>query len=551
MLTNKSFLSSEAPATGGFCRSQRCWVALLLSFFITSGPILAGPADFNIDGVFEASLDLPRILFLLKTPPPADFAEPSVAGPNGSALEYMGNFEVNWAFLDTGASGILLSREIIDYLQISIDPNAQYSDVGIGGIEFFDISEVLYIGTASYDDPNPYDQEHYTLSGPWRFQAKKDYAGPWPDEPLDLLGMPVMFGKTVVLNSRGPSNLEIFSADIKEPNDPTIPEVDFTVPLRFEKYITPKDPCNIPPLPVLAYNPVIDNITAEYGDNSSTGTWLLDTGATMSLISVAQAAALGLTDPDGNTLIGPDFIVPIGGIGGQVMVPGFEIDNLIIPTLDGYNLVFNNARIGVRDIGIIDEVTGEPIILDGIFGSNFFCATMNISTWELSDTAFDTIVIDMRNGLLGFDVNNAYPLPSCGDAQHPRPTADITGDCKVNFLDLLALSENWLRDDCNAGNAFCNAADINKNGKTDLADYTVLAEQWRNSPFSPACGDAEHPWPQGDLNRDCSVDFRDLRILAREWLNECNWLNWNCSGADLNSDKTVNFADYSDFINRM
>jgi hypothetical protein len=74
MLTNKSFLSPEAPATGGFCRTQRCWVALLLSFFITSGPILAGPADFNIDGVFEASLDLPRILFLLKTPPPAGFA---------------------------------------------------------------------------------------------------------------------------------------------------------------------------------------------------------------------------------------------------------------------------------------------------------------------------------------------------------------------------------------------------------------------------------------------------------------------------------------------
>jgi hypothetical protein len=84
-----------------------------------------------------------------------------------------------------------------------------------------------------------------------------------------------------------------------------------------------------------------------------------------------------------------------------------------------------------------------------------------------------------------------------------------------------------------------------------------------NSPFSPACGDAEHPWPQGDLNRDCSVDFRDLSPppagfaepsvagLAREWLNECNRLNWNCSGADLNSDKIINFADYSKFIDGM
>ena len=109
MLTNKGFLFPEAV------------LVLRLSFFITSGPILAGPADFNIDGVFEASLDLPRILFLLK------------ADPNGSALEYMGNFEINWAFLDTGASGILLSRETIEYLEISVDPTGQYTDVGIGG----------------------------------------------------------------------------------------------------------------------------------------------------------------------------------------------------------------------------------------------------------------------------------------------------------------------------------------------------------------------------------------------------------------------------------
>jgi len=233
----------------------------------------------------------------------------------------------------------------------------------------------------------------------------------------------------------------------------------------------PKDPINIPPLPTLAYNPVIDNITAENGDSSFTGTWLLDTGGTISIMSVAQATALGLTESNGNPLIPPDFVVPIGGIGGQVQIYGFQIDNLTIPTLNGYNLVFNNARIGVQDIGIVDEVTGELIILDGIFGSNFFCATMNLTTWDLSDTAFDTIVIDTRKGLLGFDVNDAYPLPAGGE---PAP-----------------------------------------------------------------------PWPLGDLNRDYFVDLRDLRILAEEWLNDCNWLNWNCRGGDLNSDGTVNLTDFA------
>lgn len=528
MLKNKGFLRLK---TG---------LVLLLLVFVTSGRLLAGPGDFNIDGVFEIALDLPRILFLLKR------------DPNGPPLEYEGSFLLDDpVFLDTGASGILLSREAIDKLDISIHPDAQYADVGIGGIEFFDVSEPLYIGTDNFNDLDPYDPDHYLLSGPWRFQVKQYYAGPWPDEPINVLGIPVMAGKIVVLNSRGPSNLEYFSADIKEANDPNIPEVDFTVPLRFEKYIMPKDPNNIPPLPVLAYNPVIDNITIDYNGTSSTGNWLFDTGGSISLMSGMQAATLGLTEPNCNPLIPPDFILPIGGIGGQVDIPGFEIDNLIIPTLNGYNLVFNNARIGVHNIGIVDEKTGELIILDGIFGSNFLCASLNWVTWDISDTAFDTIVIDMRNGLLGFDVNDVYPLPTCGDAEHPRPTADITGDCKVNLLDLHALAENWLRDDCNLNNGFCDGADIKENGKIDLVDYAFLAGQWLNSSFSSTCGDPEHPWPEGDLNRDCFVDLKDLHILAREWLNDCDWLNWNCRSADLSPDGTVNFGDYAEFTHGM
>ena len=129
-------------------------------------------------------------------------------------------------------------------------------------------------------------------------------------------------------------------------------------------------------------------------------------------------------------LITPDFSVLIGGIGGSTEIPGFQIDNLIIPTLNGYNLIFNNARIGVYDIGVTDVQTGELILLDGIFGSNFFSASAKIvGGWpvDLAETPFETIVIDMQKGLLGFDVNDIYPLPSCGDANHPQPTADVSG----------------------------------------------------------------------------------------------------------------------------
>jgi hypothetical protein len=439
---------------------------VLILLVTESACVCADSNDLNIDGVFEAALDLPRIYFLLKR------------DPNGPPLEYMGSFELNYAFLDTGASGILMSRETAEYMGLAIEPEAQYVDAGVAGEEYFDVSELLYIGTANFNALDPYDPEIYTISGAWRFQINQNYADLFP---LDILGMPVMAGKTVVLDPTGLNNLSnYFCADIKQADDLTIPAVDFKVVLRFEKYVFPEDPRNIPPLPVLAYNPVIDNIIVEYNGITSTGSWLFDTGGTISNMSVAQGVELGLTDEYGEPIVTPDFYIDIGGIGGQVTLPGFQIDNLIIPTLCGYNLVFNNARITVHDIGVYDPEIDEYIILDGVFGSNFLCASAKLESGGIVDLAagaFNRIVIDTQNALLGFDVNDVYPLP--------------------------------------------------------------------------ACEDMGMPWAEGDLNRDYSIDLEDLRILADEWLNDCNWLNWNCRGADLKPDEVVNFGDLAELANEI
>ncbi|MHC4456371.1 MAG: pepsin/retropepsin-like aspartic protease family protein [Planctomycetota bacterium] len=513
---------------------------LLLLILITPNQIFADAGDLNFDGVFEAALDIPRIWFLLKR------------DPNGEPLKYEGVFYPNYAYLDTGASGILLSYVTSNYLEISIHSTAKYADVGITGIEFFDVSEPLYIATAPFEAPDPCNPDSYHhLSGPWRFQVSEYDTDA---NALDILGVPVMAGKTVILNADKLNNLELFSADIKESNDPAIPAVDFNVPLRFEKFITPDDPNNIPPLPVLAYNPLIDNITAEYDGNSVTGSWLVDTGASISLISGPQAAVLGLTEPNASPIIPTDFVVTITGVGeaNDVDIPGFQIDNLIIPTLDGYNLVFSNARIGVYNISVVDYVNDEVIILDGVYGSNFLTTSVMLESnfpIDIALSPFHKVIIDMKNGLLGFDVNDIYPLPTCGDANHPRPSADITGDCKVNLRDLYFVSENWLRDNCNSGNAYCDGADISQNGEVDLTDFGLLAAQWRNSSFRSICGDSDNPWPSADFNRDCSVDLSDLKILTDEWLNDCDWLNWSCRQADINTDSTVDFSDFAGLTN--
>jgi len=454
--------------------------ALALTIFVFTGSAQADPNDLNFDGVLAYAMDLPRILFLMKRE------------PNGGPLLYEGNFAVNWAFLDTGASGLLLSKETTDYLEIEIDPNGEYIDVGVGGFEAFDVSEPLYFATYLYDlwDPNIDIPENYLYSGgPWRTQVKKYYAGPWPDEPIDLMGIPVMAGKTVVFYPSPTNDIDLFVAEIKEPNDTAIPAADFNIPLRFEKYINPglTEEFHTPPLPALAYNPVIDNVVMEYGNESTTATLLLDTGATISLMSTARAADLGLTDEYGTPIVPPDFNTAIGGIGGIVEIDGYEIDNLILPTLNGYNLVYNNARIFVHDISIIDEDTGEFITLDGIFGSNFLCASATL-LWglpvDLVQTPYMHIVVDTQKGLLGFDVNDVYPLPqpytsNCGDANNPWHRMDLNRDCTINFDDIQILLEEWL-EVCTPLNWDCRQADINGNGTVDFYDYAAVLKEWED-----------------------------------------------------------------------
>jgi hypothetical protein len=314
--------------------------------------------------------------------------------------------------------------------------------------------------------------------------------------------------------------------------------------LRFEKFISPSNPQNLPPLPVLAYNPVIDNITIERDGNSSTGNWLFDTGGSVSVISNDQAMTLGLVDEEGEPLVEPDFYVSIGGVGGEVNLPGFIIDKLSVPTLSGFNLVFLNARVCVQDIGVWDEDTGDFTFLDGVFGSNFICAsfTFDPETWDLdiSSTPFDNIVIDTRNALLGFDVAPEYSLSTC-------QFTDLNGDCGVDMSDLSILNLYWMRTDCSSDNDFCGGADIDKNGSVNFSDFVLLANDWLKNECQYPCGSEKRPYPVADLTHDCCVDIYDLTIVAEEWLNYCDWLNFNCRGGDFDRDGILNFKDFSQF----
>lgn len=460
------------PAFNGI---KKCVFLMALSALIigiTEENVLADANNFQIDGTLPFG-DVPYIWTLFRRSPGGE----PLPDPAESMLQ---------TYFDTGASGILLSRETREALGISAEPNSNFVDVGVGGEEEFEVSENLYIALADYHplEEEPIENDFHEDFGPWRLNLIKDYA----DSPIDIIGIPGMAGKSLVLKIEV---LDFFGVlipyyvtQIMEPNDPSIPELDIEVKVQFTNFLYLSHPNNRGPLPVTSYNPVIEDIQISYQGDESIGDWILDTGAQLSMMSTSQAEILGLVDSNGVPIVTPEFYQAIGGIGGDINVPIFQIDTLSIPTLNGFELIYGNPYVGVLDIGYIDKDTEELVILDGIFGANFLGYSYDMSL-NIATGVYNNIVFDTQRAILGFDVNDIYQVPDslpnqCGDIGHPWLEEDINRDCRTDMNDVKVLSSEWIAKNCSWLNWNCSGCDINRDTTVNLKDMALLAGKWLN-----------------------------------------------------------------------
>ncbi|RME33791.1 MAG: hypothetical protein D6786_06770 [Gammaproteobacteria bacterium] len=464
----------------GHC-SARLWHGLVLSALFALLPLPAPAVE--IGGVQPAALDQPQIYALLEHPDGSLYTD-------GSGL----GFAIQ-GFLDTGASGVLLS-DTFDNGVFTLPGTADtfgvgrlpatggglvlFEDVGIGGSTSFNVSESLSVHLAPFHpgtDLGPLSSAGDPPPADYSQSSGLIHAQIGPLNPglalanVDVFGMPVMTGKVTVMDPR-PVNAFVsggfpdtmrtwlydpgtaFDASQADSN-PGIPATSHHVQLsyasfdRFTRVVPPGDTG-----PTLAHNPFIGPnplsaidpglpadptpaVGVDFNGLQGSGSFLLDTGAAATMISSDLAALLhvryvpgteGTATPQletfdpanpgaAGTLLAQQFTLDVGGIGGTTTAAGFYLDGLSLPTLEGDPLNFTGAPVLVTDITLLDPVTSDQLTLDGILGMNLLVASVFLNPGPLpsfgamNEGAFNWLVFDEPNGLLGLDLVTTVPLP--------------------------------------------------------------------------------------------------------------------------------------------
>ena len=120
------------------------------------------------------------------------------------------------------------------------------------------------------------------------------------------------------------------------------------------------------------------------------------------------------------------------------------------------------------------------------------------------------------------------------------PSADLSADCAVDFVDFALISPHWLETGCNLAN-WCSGADIDHSSNVNWVDFVTFGRQWKR------IGCVGPGWCNGaDIDHSGKIDLVDLSVVAARWLDRNCDQRW-CNGVDLNKSSDVGLEDLSIF----
>ncbi len=395
---------------------------LLLLLSALPGPGSAGEIVVTdpVYGKINASaIDQPRMYVLVSDPAAGDSLI-TWNNPDGAANEPA----LLTAFVDTGASGVAISHlnatGLYDQANLGLDSadfTGDFTETGIGGNEVGDVTRPFGIrvrsgGLATDGEILPAEFDAYGDFKLWvrRETGTGEYNDLLGADPINLIGMPIIRQRRFYLDPRPMEELAGLESQLLAPTATEI-TTQATIPLILRDFIGDTPPSGEVP-PSHYANPLVPGITLREGALTTTGTWLLDTGAGSSFVSFAAAKAIGLIPSGYATLAGfmAGYTGPkaeIGGIGASQTVPILTLDRISVTSREGAVIVWENVDVLVAD------VAG----LDGIFGMNLLVPSVTIDSGMLAGLTGDGEISGSLTDSLGlllallFDIS---PSPFTG-----------------------------------------------------------------------------------------------------------------------------------------
>jgi len=378
-------------ASRSMCATILC--VLLVGFFGPNEPLFARSPYIELGPSAGLALDQPRVQIEL-------FADANGDTSLGPDLN-------NTLLLDTGASSVLVVSGAVSDLEAN--PNGYvidgtFEEQGVAGFTTFDVTAPYRVDFSGSDGTRNTLQDVRLLSN----QAANfgSFQG--------IVGMPGMVERITTLDMTVWNDGGIFSAGLMGVDFPTsLPESAghrYSVPVwpvDFEQHgdVFP----TAAPLPFLTAAPSHNGIT-------KSGSFVFDTGAQLTILSERLAFDLGL-DTNGNGDLNDEAIgsLPIGGVGGEIIAPVMEVNELRLPTNEGIDLIWTDLQVVIVEI--------DPKI-DGVFGSDLITSGWLEAAFGLGGSGYiDKVHFDFRNmpdgnGTLLFDLN-----PSVDNVTTPPPSS--------------------------------------------------------------------------------------------------------------------------------
>ncbi len=293
--------------------------------------------------------------------------QPRVTVEFGNSLgQSIGPSYTNQWLLDTGANTILAFQSTINDMNAAGQKyftDGFFEELGVGGSSLYDLSLPYRMDFAGSSGERSTLLDTRIIS-----DATRDISlfGPY-----GIVGMPAMTERVTKFDFSSFTSPDLlmkmdFASDVPSYAGP---RYTIKVDNRFEYF---PEPHVIPaghPTPAWADIPFL-TAQLKQNDSVSTGNFLFDTGAQVSIINKRIAFELGLDTNGDGLLDNKDASFArdetIGGIGGSTTVPVFLIDQVHVPTEQGVDLVWTDLQWLVLDIDPgIDAVFGFDNMTSG------------------------------------------------------------------------------------------------------------------------------------------------------------------------------------------